>query len=68
MALRAASLFAMVLPDTPSSALPSQSLGSANRGDEAGAFGVGEPMTSSAEELIGCSKQSDANTLAYMFI
>jgi hypothetical protein len=62
------SLFAIVLPDTPSSVAPSQSLGSANRGDEAGAVGVGEPMSSCAEEVIGCRKQSDANTLAYMFI
>jgi CHAT domain-containing protein len=63
-----ASLFAMVLPDTPSGVALSQSLGSAKRGDETGAFGVGEPMSSCAEEPIGCRKQNDTNTLAYRFI
>src|SRR5262245_21356649 len=68
MAIGAANLFAMVLPDIPSSMALSQSLGSASCGDETGAFGVGEPMSSCAEEPIGSRKQNDANTLAYLFI
>ena len=50
MATRAASFFAMVPPDTPSSVAPSQSLGSANRGEDAGAVVPGDDVRVRGDE------------------